>query len=568
VKITALLVLLLSNSYLCFSQSEELTAGKTIQNKLLKDQQHQYTVNLKWGGFLSFTAMQKGVDLAIEVLTPTGSKLKTFDSPNGARGPEEVSFDAVAAGTYRIIVYPLIEPGIPDSLWAKYKEENQGEYSIQDIKILTQQQRQKMLALDKKEQQQFIDWISLNAHPLKSVTAGSGFEDLQWLKPVLQNVKYVGLGEATHGTREFFQMKHRMLEFLVKEMGFTVFAIEASYAGCRRINDYVLYGKGDAHTALASQGFWTWDTEEVIDMIEWMRTYNTTVPEKKKVQFYGFDIQVNGTSGGVARVRNYLNKVDTVITRANELLFWQIFKVERNPKGDTATMVRQKFLEILNTMVLLREHYILASSQQEYEDALEYATVIARYLDAFVMANDDKRVREREWRDYYMAANFYDLVQKNPEAKIIVWAHNGHISKNGDGFVNGGLKPFGSYLKDAYGEKYFPIGFAFSSGSFQAIDMGKGLKEFTVRPAKQKSMDWYLASTKNDKFIVDISQKPLPANVQDVLSKPLQTRSFGAIASQSWVNDAYGGIVLSKEFNAIIFIDHTTRARPTATGKR
>lgn len=267
-RIAAFVVLLLFNGYICSSQSAELTTDKTIEKKLLKDQQHQYTVNLKWGGFLSFTAMQKGVDLAIDVLTPTGNKLKTFDSPNGARGPEAVGFDAVAAGTYKIIVYPLIEPGIPDSLLAKYKEENQGEYSIQDIKILTQQQRQKMLALDKKEQQQFIDWISSNAHPLKSVSAGSGFEDLQWLKPVLQNVNYVGLGEATHGTREFFQMKHRMLEFLVKEMGFTIFAIEASYSGCRRINDYVLYGKGDAHTALASQGFWTWDTEEIIDMIE------------------------------------------------------------------------------------------------------------------------------------------------------------------------------------------------------------------------------------------------------------------------------------------------------------
>jgi len=66
---------------------------------------------------------------------------------------------------------------------------------------------------------------------LKSVKAESGFEDLSPLKNVLKDVQIVGLGEATHGTKEFFQMKHRMLEFLVKEMGFTVLALEFNYIG-------------------------------------------------------------------------------------------------------------------------------------------------------------------------------------------------------------------------------------------------------------------------------------------------------------------------------------------------
>jgi erythromycin esterase len=565
---TALIVLLLANSYLCFSQSTELTTGKTIEKKLLKDQNHQYSVNLKWGGFLSFTAMQKGVDLAVDVYSPTGIKIQTFDSPNGAEGPEEVSFDAKWQGVYKIIIHPLEDSSIADNMRAQYKEKNQGDYAIQDVKIVSYKDRQKMLALDKQRQQQFISWISANAHPLNSVNAGSGFEDLQWLKPVLQTVKYVGLGEATHGTREFFQVKHRMLEFLVKEMGFTIFAIEASYSGCQNINDYVLHGKGDAHTALASQGFWTWDTEEVIDMIEWMRTYNATVPEEKKVQFYGFDIQVNSLGGGIDRLQQYLKKVDRSLADSNVFLFQQLPVVDRKLSGDTAIRAKGKLSELLVNMLMRKPHYVLASSEKEYEQALHWGTVIAQLLDAYLMPSSDNRKKEREWRDYYMAANFYDLVQKNPDAKVVVWAHNGHISRNGDGLVNGGIKPFGSYLKDAYGDKYFPIGFAFSSGSFQAIDMGKGLTEFTVKPAKQKSMDWYLASTKNDKFIIDISQKPLPADVQEVLNKPLQTRGFGAVASQSWVNDAYGSIVLSKEFNAIIFIDHTTRARPTATGKR
>src|SRR5205085_4209183 len=102
------------------------------------------------------------------------------------------------------------------------------------------------------------------AVPVKTVEAGNGFEDLAPLKKMIgENVRVVGLGEATHGSREHFQAKHRLLEFLVGEMGYTVFGIEASMPDCIAINDYVLYGRGDPEKAVAGQGFWTWSTEEV-----------------------------------------------------------------------------------------------------------------------------------------------------------------------------------------------------------------------------------------------------------------------------------------------------------------
>ncbi|HHY16748.1 MAG TPA: erythromycin esterase family protein, partial [Firmicutes bacterium] len=116
-------------------------------------------------------------------------------------------------------------------------------------------------------------WFKEKAIPLNSVEPHSGFDDLQPLKEVLKGVRILGLGEATHGTREFFRFKHRMVEFLVEEMGFRVFTIEAGYPSCLNINDYVLYGKGDPAAALAGQGYWCWDTEEVLEMINWMRKY-------------------------------------------------------------------------------------------------------------------------------------------------------------------------------------------------------------------------------------------------------------------------------------------------------
>src|SRR6476620_3758937 len=118
------------------------------------------------------------------------------------------------------------------------------------------------------------EWIRANAIRLNTSEAGHGFADMQALKPLIGNARIVSLGEATHGTREFFQLKHRMLEFLATEMGFTIFSIEANMPEAYRLNDYVLNGVGDPAKLLRGMYFWTWNTEEVLDMIRWMRELN------------------------------------------------------------------------------------------------------------------------------------------------------------------------------------------------------------------------------------------------------------------------------------------------------
>lgn len=156
----------------------------------------------------------------------------------------------------------------------------------------------------KLRQKLVIGWFKDQAIPIKTVEAENSFADLKPLKKVFRNVRFVGLGEATHGTREFFQFKHRMLEFLVREMGFRVFAIEASFAACENINDYVMGKTDDGAAALDSQKFWIWNTEEVGAMIDWIREYNRSVPPDRRVKFVGFDIQHNET--GKAKLLEYL----------------------------------------------------------------------------------------------------------------------------------------------------------------------------------------------------------------------------------------------------------------------
>src|SRR5689334_4195442 len=89
------------------------------------------------------------------------------------------------------------------------------------------------------------DWIRANAIRLQTPEAGHGFADMQPLKKIIGDARIVSLGEATHGSREFFQLKHRMMEFLASEMGFNIFSIEANMPEAYKLNDFVLTGNGD-----------------------------------------------------------------------------------------------------------------------------------------------------------------------------------------------------------------------------------------------------------------------------------------------------------------------------------
>ena len=155
-------------------------------------------------------------------------------------------------------------------------------------------------------QMEVTNWVRTNAVPLKTVEARHGFDDMEPLRRIIGDARIVSLGEATHGTREFFQLKHRMLEFLATQMGFTIFSIEANMPEAYRLNDYVLNGTGDPAALLRGMYFWTWNTEEVLDMVRWMREFNAS--GKGRVQFTGFDMQTTTVAAEI--VRAYVQHAD------------------------------------------------------------------------------------------------------------------------------------------------------------------------------------------------------------------------------------------------------------------
>ena len=159
-----------------------------------------------------------------------------------------------------------------------------------------------------------------------------------------------------------------------------------------------------------------------------------------------------------------------------------------------------------------------------------------------------------------MADNIKWIADQNPGAKIIVWAHNGHIAHGGvPSYV-----PMGAYLRKMFGSQYVNFGFDFNEGSFQAMESGKGLHDFTVGPAPDGSLDATLASAGMPIMALDLRKPPKEAAVANWLKAAHQTRSIGAVFSKEQAANDFVSAAAPDMFNVLLFIEKTTAARRIA----
>ena len=133
-----------------------------------------------------------------------------------------------------------------------------------------------------------VEWMASSAIRLETAEAGHDLADMEPLKRVIGDARIVALGDATRGTHEFFELRHRMLEFLATRMGFTIFAMEANMPETYLLNEFVQHGTGDPAALLRGTGLWTMDTREMIDLIQWMRDFNQS--GKGHLEVAGFDM--------------------------------------------------------------------------------------------------------------------------------------------------------------------------------------------------------------------------------------------------------------------------------------
>ncbi|MET0651179.1 MAG: erythromycin esterase family protein [Hyphomicrobiaceae bacterium] len=413
-----------------------------------------------------------------------------------------------------------------------------------------------------------IAWVRANAMPLASVEAGHGFADLEPLRHIIGDARIVSLGEATHGTREFFQLKHRLLEFCVSELGFTVFGIEASYPECLRINDYVLAGAGNPTDALAGQRFWTWDTEEVLALVEWMRAWNRT--HARKVKFYGFDMQF--PTEAALGVLDYLKRVAPDLAAASAAPLWPLcddISADRlhllsEATRDAALAATETVVETFGREGLA---WVAASSEIEWQLARMNAVVLHQSARLQLARSNAAASISR---DVAMAENVRALLElEGPEAKAVLWAHNGHARRTAyvtdDKTV---IATMGSRLHELFGRQQVVVGFAFNQGSFQAVQGGVGLIDHTAPPAPEGSLDHVLAAAAMPACLLNLAAAPATGAVADWLAGQPLSRWIGAVYSSAQAERFLQACDPRALYDVLAFVETTTAARPNAAGRR
>lgn len=395
-------------------------------------------------------------------------------------------------------------------------------------------------------------WFRKAAIPITDTSPATESDDFLPLEHVIGDARIVAMGEATHGTREFFQLKHRMLEFLVEQMGFTIFAIEANWPESLAVNDYVLSGKGDPEQALGGLYFWTWDTQEVLQMIEWIRSYNQDPRHKHKVQFLGFDMQV--TQVAVSNVIAYLEEVDPDKAKVGrEILAPLQDRMVEREYPEKPVLFRKKTAQAIESMLSsFDQHkvsYVKASSNKEWELARHNLEIVSQAEQMLAQAAPSAR-------DRAMAANVkWILDRESPDTKIMLWAHNLHVAS-----LPGGDASMGSSLRKIYGQQMVVCGFSFDYGSFQAIGPHKGLRTFSVAPAGPNTFDAALAQTGIPIFAIDLRAAPSDGVVGDWLNAPQRMREIGAVYDEK-TPDAYFQTGYPHEYDVVFFVNKTPAAR-------
>jgi len=413
------------------------------------------------------------------------------------------------------------------------------------------------------------EYLREHSFPLRSVTDGEDFSDLQPLKEILKNVRIVGLGESTHGTREYFQLKHRLTRFLVEEMGFRVFTIEAGVIPCMNINDYVTMGKGDRAKALASQGYWTWDTEEVTEMIEWMRQHNLHCSKGEEVSFVGYDVKP--IADACRHLRRILPKMSQKLA---ERYLPELDKIEAIPtpcpnRGD-GSYSSDAMTMLMGALTADEITYSAATSRGEYDLAVASVRKVWQFMEAMITS------KGIAGRDRFMADNIVRIINSLPrDAKIVVWAHNGHLANYPQ------IPLMGARLKEAFGDLYFSFAMLCDKGAFQSrlLESREGkwapgaLQEIVQDHPIPGSIEYKLKDLREGMFYFDLrSALRKDAETYDIFREPMFTFESGdshIIASNDEEN--IKNCVMydySTNYDGIFYLRDTARARPTPTGMR
>nr|WP_319776229.1 erythromycin esterase family protein [uncultured Sphaerochaeta sp.] len=402
------------------------------------------------------------------------------------------------------------------------------------------------------------------AHPISGSHYLLSDDELSSLS-VLGNHQFVGLGEATHGTREFFEMKHRIFKYLVEHHGFRVFAIEADMGESYYINEYIQTGQGNAGDIMRDKMFfWTWATREVQDFIEWMKNYNASQLTENKLYYIGVDCQYFKHSTNL--VSDYLeSKSNGLYVRYNSCLYDLLgenlinstitktfYESLSNTKFQAMKDSMTTFIDILDNH---RDELIAVSNLYEFEIHKQLVKNILYTHE--VNGMNYAGIGAENFRDKHMADNtIWSGNFLGNQLKVAVWAHNGHVARKANYSVTGSM---GNYMDFSVDENYAVVGFSFSKGKLRAVGreatQGSWIHEITSNPMDNSYQKVFnLSSFPN--FILINSEVNTLNEFGEWYYEPHLCISIGAVFT-GVLSYYYNTHDIAKEFDIVIHFNTT-----------
>ena len=411
--------------------------------------------------------------------------------------------------------------------------------------------------------------IAASAEPFASI-------DTADLEPCLRRIgdaRVVLLGEATHGTEEFYRMRARLTRELVQRKGFELVAVEADWPDAERIDHFVRARDVPRREWQAFARFptWMWRNREVRDFVDWLRDHNQGREPARRVRFAGLDLY--GLYNSIEAVLAYLDGVDpesaTVARqRYGCLTPWQSDPAEYGRAALTGSY-RSCERDVVAVLYALHGQRLqdLRRSDEALFEALQNARVVAD-AEAYYRVMYYGAAESWNLRDRHMFATLQGLLEfHGPRSKAVVWAHNSHVGDAASTEMSArGEVNIGQLCRQQFGSAAYSIGFGTDHGTVAAASHWGGPMEVKrVRPAHERSYERLCHESGHESFFLPL-RAPRQPELRRELTEPRLERAIGVLyRPETELASHYFHAVLPHQFDEFVWFDRTAAVSPLET---
>jgi protein-L-isoaspartate(D-aspartate) O-methyltransferase len=396
------------------------------------------------------------------------------------------------------------------------------------------------------------------------------------LEPLLERIgdaRIVLLGEATHGTSEFYTLRDRISRALIARKGFNFVAVEADWPDAARINHYVRRVQHEPPEWIAFARFptWMWRNKEFRTFVDWLHDHNKDLPHKSRIAFHGLDLYSLNTS--IRAVLDYLDSVDSDTARVARVRYGCLTPWQSDPATYGRAALTGHYRSCERDVMRMLEDLLRKRSEYEpqdgecYDDAMQNARLITNAERYYRIMYYGSRA---SWnlRDQHMFDTLESLLLRHgPDSKAIVWAHNSHIGDAAATEMSArGEHNIGQLCRERYGAAAYLVGFGTDRGTVAAAsDWDAPMEILTVRPSREGSYERLCHETGTPGFFLGLG-RGASRPVRDGLAKPRLERAIGVIYKpETELASHYFQAELPRQFDEYVWINETRAITPLAT---